>query len=276
MTRPPRLSRIRRTLLVAAVPGLVAAAAGFVLVAAAAAADVRRPGPAAPDDVLALVAAAGCAAALAWLATTLAFALAVALRGRTAGGRLARLERAVVPAVVRRLTAALVGASLVTGGAAPALAVGLPAAPPAAAASPVAAATDPGWAAPGPATDVEAGRGVEAQPGVEAERGVEARGVEVGWVPTPPPRPVRTAGDSSGHLLAPAPRPAVSADATVVVRRGDTLWDLARRHLGGDATDAEVAAEWPRWHAANRAVIGADADLLHPGQRLVPPAAAPA
>ena len=80
--------------------------------------------------------------------------------------------------------------------------------------------------------------------------------------------------DSAGDLLAPAPRPGLSSDAHVVVRRGDTLWDLARRHLGGSATDAEVAAEWPRWHAANRAVIGDDADLLRPGQRLVPPAEA--
>jgi nucleoid-associated protein YgaU len=59
-----------------------------------------------------------------------------------------------------------------------------------------------------------------------------------------------------------------------VVRRGDTLWDVVRHHLGPDATDAEVAAEWPRWHAANRDVIGADPDLLLPGQVLHAPEAA--
>ena len=58
----------------------------------------------------------------------------------------------------------------------------------------------------------------------------------------------------------------------VVVRRGDSLWDIAARHLGPDASAAEVAVEWPRWHHANRDVIGADPDLLIPGQRLVPPA----
>jgi nucleoid-associated protein YgaU len=60
----------------------------------------------------------------------------------------------------------------------------------------------------------------------------------------------------------------------LVVRRGDTLWDLVQRHLGPDASDAEVAAEWPRWHEANRDVIGPEADLLLPGQVLQAPAAA--
>ncbi|WP_022924164.1 LysM peptidoglycan-binding domain-containing protein [Serinicoccus marinus] len=56
-----------------------------------------------------------------------------------------------------------------------------------------------------------------------------------------------------------------------VVRRGDTLWDLAQRHLGADATAVQVAQEWPRWYAANRGVIGPDPDLLLPGQELVVP-----
>jgi nucleoid-associated protein YgaU len=59
----------------------------------------------------------------------------------------------------------------------------------------------------------------------------------------------------------------------IVVRRGDTLWDITARHLGPDAGAGEVAAAWPRWYAANRAVIGADPDLLRPGQVQTPPAA---
>ena len=62
--------------------------------------------------------------------------------------------------------------------------------------------------------------------------------------------------------------------AEVVVHRGDTLWDIAARHLGDQATDQDVAEAWPRWYAANRDVIGDDPDLLHPGQRLVVPAQA--
>jgi len=49
------------------------------------------------------------------------------------------------------------------------------------------------------------------------------------------------------------------------------LWSIAGRHLGPQATDAEIAAAWPRWYAANRDVIGADPNLLHPGQHLVAP-----
>jgi len=60
-------------------------------------------------------------------------------------------------------------------------------------------------------------------------------------------------------------------DADVIVRRGDSLWSIARRHLPPGATDSQIAAAWPRWHAANRFVVGADPDLLLPGQRLVPP-----
>lgn len=57
----------------------------------------------------------------------------------------------------------------------------------------------------------------------------------------------------------------------MVVRRGDTLWAIAARHLGVGATDADVAHEWPRWWDANRTTIGSDPDVLRPGQFLVPP-----
>lgn len=76
-----------------------------------------------------------------------------------------------------------------------------------------------------------------------------------------------------------APRAQVSAPSEVTVRRGDTLWDLAAAYLAPEATDAEVAAEWQRWYAANRDVIGADPDRILPGQVLripMPADAAPA
>jgi nucleoid-associated protein YgaU len=59
-----------------------------------------------------------------------------------------------------------------------------------------------------------------------------------------------------------------------VVRRGDSLWSIAARHLGPGASDAEIAAQWPRWWHANRAVIGTDPDLILPGTRLIPPSSA--
>ncbi|WP_163547580.1 LysM peptidoglycan-binding domain-containing protein [Candidatus Frankia nodulisporulans] len=57
----------------------------------------------------------------------------------------------------------------------------------------------------------------------------------------------------------------------IVVRRGDTLWSIAARALGPDATTDQIAAEWPRWWAANLGVIGHDPNVILPGQRLTPP-----
>lgn len=102
---------------------------------------------------------------------------------------------------------------------------------------------------------------------------------EPGWLPSPPPAaPLLPAADAalvtsgaqraSGSL----PRAARAADDRVVVRRGDSLWGITERHLGPGASDAEVAAQWPRWWRANRSVIGPDPDLLLPGMRLTPPA----
>ncbi|HJQ44090.1 MAG TPA: LysM domain-containing protein [Jatrophihabitantaceae bacterium] len=64
---------------------------------------------------------------------------------------------------------------------------------------------------------------------------------------------------------------AASGRSAVVVRSGDTLWAIARDHLARDAGPAEVSCAVARWHAANRAVLGADADLILPGQHLLPP-----
>ncbi len=97
---------------------------------------------------------------------------------------------------------------------------------------------------------------------------VDARAAGPGFRPT---RPLPAHDATGARLLAPAPRPAAAALDTVTVRRGDSLWSIAQRHLGAIATDAEVARAWPEWYAANRAVIGDDPDLIHPGMQLVPP-----
>lgn len=61
---------------------------------------------------------------------------------------------------------------------------------------------------------------------------------------------------------------AQAGEPTVAVQPGDTLWSLCAEHLGPYATDVEIAKEWPRWYEANRQVIGADPNLLLPGQVL--------
>jgi len=63
--------------------------------------------------------------------------------------------------------------------------------------------------------------------------------------------------------------------AAVVVRPGDSLWAIAARALGDHPSTAAIARSWPRWYAANRAVIGDNPDLLLPGTVLeAPPQAA--
>jgi hypothetical protein len=60
--------------------------------------------------------------------------------------------------------------------------------------------------------------------------------------------------------------------AILVVQPGDTLWDLARTGLPPEADDATVATRVHQIHRANRAVIGANPDLIRPHQRLrMPP-----
>ncbi len=75
----------------------------------------------------------------------------------------------------------------------------------------------------------------------------------------------------------PAPRPPSTTrdqrvrTVTVVVAPGDTLWDIARRHLPAGASATDVAHAWPRWYAANRGAIGSDPSMLRPGTRLRSP-----
>lgn len=80
-------------------------------------------------------------------------------------------------------------------------------------------------------------------------------------------------GATEGRLASPTPAPPEAAEAvagTVTVQRGDSLWRIAAEHLPG-ASNAEIAAAWPRWYEANRAVIGAEPALIHPGQVLQVP-----
>jgi len=67
------------------------------------------------------------------------------------------------------------------------------------------------------------------------------------------------------------PLAARTTNAVVVVEPGDCLWTLAAQSLRRPAP-ARVAETWPRWWRANRGVIGSNPDLIHPGERLRPPA----
>jgi nucleoid-associated protein YgaU len=215
-------------------------------------ADVPRwlaaPPPEARVLALATVAAYGC---LAWLAVVLV---------ATAAGSRTRFA----PYGLRRAAERVLGLAVATA------AAGVLAAGPA-----LADAPRPGHGGAGPFDRPVAAAVVAAPP-----RGPAAADPSHGT--TAPPAAVRGTAPGAAPGAAPAPRPATKPapllgvpravpDDSVVVRHGDTLWDIAARHLGPGATPARVAAAWPRWYAANRAVIGADPDRILPGQRLVPP-----
>lgn len=220
---------------------------------------VRRPAPGRParvEDLVALVAAGGAALVLAGVTLITAVTLVAAVTGR-AERAWARAAARLTPAAVRRLAEvglgiALAGSPATLLGAAPALAVPAPAH--------VRAGSAPG-APPELTTLLD-----RPAPG-PADQSAPAPG----WRPERPSATRRVAPPPVG-LVAAAPRPARAARDTVVVRRGDTLWGITARWLGPGATAAAVAGHWPRWYAANRAVIGPDPALLLPGQQLHPPA----
>jgi nucleoid-associated protein YgaU len=64
-----------------------------------------------------------------------------------------------------------------------------------------------------------------------------------------------------------------AAAEQVVVQPGDTLWSIAARRLGPNASGGAITAAWHAWYSANKGVIGPNPGLIKPGQRLTPPAA---
>ncbi len=208
----------------------------------------------APDVLLALLTSLALLLAL-WLLAGLVLSGLARLPG--AFGRcFAVLADRVTPAALRRAVAFLLGTSLAAA-AAPGTAV--------AASSPAsgrqAVAMAPAFldarslAAASPA----------AAPPVSADTAPDP-----GFRPTAPRVPAEA--PTLDPLNAPPRAPSAAANQ-YVVRRGDTLWDIAARHLGPRVSASAIAREWPRWYAANRDVIGPDPFLIRPGQALRPPPA---
>lgn len=296
--RPTGLDVIGRALAGSLLGLAVGVSALLVLLVPARQASALVPGAARADDVL-LVLMAWVGVGLAgWLAAGSLLGVLALLPGTT--GRVAgEVAERVTPLAVRRLLTFTLGAA-VGSCALPAAPVASAATAPAGRTSPVPApesATDelvPGYAptvaqagpdavsppggartrvddGPGFLPTLEPLKGNRVDPPAPASAsGASAPAVTrgPGYLPSAPPR----VHDADGpRLLVPAPRLASSTHELVTVRRGDSLWSIASRHLGSGASDVQVAREWPRWYAANRDLIGDDPDLLVPGQQLRPP-----
>jgi hypothetical protein len=75
----------------------------------------------------------------------------------------------------------------------------------------------------------------------------------------------------------PATRPPATEKSAVVriVRRGDSLWLIARGTLPPAAPTASICRRVDALYTANRAVIGPDPDLIFPGMQLTQPGGTP-
>ncbi|MEO5833426.1 MAG: LysM peptidoglycan-binding domain-containing protein [Nakamurella sp.] len=132
-----------------------------------------------------------------------------------------------------------------------------PAVPAEAPSSPGAAGATHMTPAPTAPTVVTEGGPAEPAPPAEAAVGPAATPRPVPSTTSPVTPPTSTDADAD-------------ADAVTVVP-GDSLWSIAAAHLPADAGNAHIAAEWPRWYDANRALIGADPDRIEPGWQLSVP-----
>jgi hypothetical protein len=267
-----RVSAVRLTCLVAGY-GL---AVGMLLVAGAGVrGDVSGPAPLRPDAAVEAAGLVTAWACLAWWGLAFVASVLGALPGRL--GRLAAACAArIAPAAVGRVARYVLGAALVSGAtvavAVPAGAVSAPT--PAPDPDPVATlAALPSLDRPAlDAPDLDAGPDAP----VPDRRAFAPQGPD----PTAPPAETPAEPTVIPQVRPRPPAPSVHRHGTrtprrtsagsVVVRAGDTLWGIAARHLPAAASNARIAAEWPRWYRANADVVGTDPDLIRPGQRLRP------
>jgi nucleoid-associated protein YgaU len=83
--------------------------------------------------------------------------------------------------------------------------------------------------------------------------------------PAPTPTPAAPAPSP-----APSPTPAGASTKYVVVV-GDCLWSISAHRLGSGADARSIDADWRAIYASNRAAIGDDPNLIHPGLTLMLP-----
>lgn len=250
----PGVARPLAAVALAAASLVAAVAVGSIFLSTAreARAALAAAGPATPaDGILVMVALVGVVLSL-WVGLGLALSALSALPGAL-GQACTRLAVRMAPAAVRKVVAFVLGTALT-------------------------AALVPGTAVAGGAQQTPRQAVV-----TSSQYAVGALANVADAAPDASFRLIsETIRSGDGENAAPAPswspdRRALSAGrasglADIVVRRGDTLWSIAARHLGPTATTTEISAEWHRWFAANQHVIGADANLITPGQVLSAPA----
>ncbi len=205
-----------------------------------AAAALRTPDvDAALRGPVALAAAAVLVIASAVLALALS---AEVLRAAGRAGRVVGVLDRITPRPLRRTAAVAVAAAVLVGGTATGVAAGR-------------------TGAPGPDDPPV----VADRDSLERRTGTPKPRIRDGRAPVPDshaPAPDRRGPPASG--------PNAAGD-TYVVEPGDCLWSIAARRLGPSATNAAVDVAWRRIYERNRAAVGDDPNLIHPGLVLALP-----
>ncbi|MCZ2402783.1 hypothetical protein IV498_06175 [Paenarthrobacter sp. Z7-10] len=229
-------------------------------------------------DVLGAAAAIiGVGAVIWWLAGML-LAFVAAILYRAGLSRLAAAAGSLSPAFMRRLAAAVMGLNLLAAPLAHASTVVDPLwHPPAAVSVSSSAASTSGPSGrpdQEPVNPLWQPRAPIPDPGLLAPAQRRAPSWFLPGALLPGGRPAASSAASAEPEGAARPasgRQIPAVENALVVLAGDTLWTIAARELGPFATDVEIAAQWPLWYHENRAIIGSDPNVLHPGQILQPP-----
>jgi nucleoid-associated protein YgaU len=216
------------------------------------------------DQLLVSSAAVAAWLGLGWLGVAVFLEVASVLPG-AAGRGCAAVAAKTTPTLVRRIVQAAIGVSVLAG--------------------PLIAA--PAFAA-GPSTNTTTSTSVDRPNSAVASSPPETSPTPfaldrpaTAFVPSAPPpatkrSPAGPAALVTGNAHRDAGEPSTDSTAGYVVRRGDTLWDIAARHLGPSASAVDISRAWPAWYDANRAVIGPDPSVIRPGELLSAPSASTA
>lgn len=242
------------------------------------------------DSAAGTLVSAGLWCLAAWIVLALLAILAARLPGPT--GRVARaVTRRTVPALLARCVLGVTGLSVAAGAIAPAVAGATPAPPvPISTGSPASVGwpTTPETPSGSAATSVPTPRPSTPQPSTPVHTTAPPTQPPTATLPTTTPptttpptttppttTPPTTTRTPQAPTRPPPPTPTTPAPTPptgpVTVAPGDSLWVIAASRLSPDAGPTDIAAEWPRWYAANRAEIGPDPGQIRPGQVLRPP-----
>ncbi len=122
------------------------------------------------------------------------------------------------------------------------------------------------WAAPAADCQTTAG-------GVPALDRADPCPIAEDFAPLEHPGPHTDPVEPSAPPPSPPTRNAPAQPTTMTVVRGDSLWSMAARVLGPGAETGDIARAWPLLWEANRAVLGDNPHLIHPGVLLAVPQA---